>query len=63
MAKAYTKEFLIDVYMSRFESIPISLRLELESNAERFYDQVGKDEFRTASSVDAQAIKLYKATH
>ena len=63
MAKAYTKEFLIDVYMSRFEGIELDLRLELEYNAERYYDLVGKDEFRTASSVDAEAIKRYKVTH
>jgi hypothetical protein len=60
----YTKEFLVDVYLSRFmncsQVTPDQLEV-LEHNANRFYDEVGRDKFRTYASVDAEAIKLYKS--
>jgi hypothetical protein len=61
----YTKEFLIDAFMSRFLAcslITIEQLVELESMANRFYDEVGRDKFRTYCSLDADAIKLYKNT-
>ena len=61
----YTKEFLIDAFMSRFLTcsiITIEQLVELESMANRFYDEVGRDKFRVYCSLDADAIKLYKTT-
>jgi len=57
---AYTKEFLIDVYMFRFRFFAREVRLELEENAERCYDTYGRDAFRTYASVDAEQVKYYK---
>lgn len=59
----YTKEFLIDAYMSRFlacKAIAIDDLETLEQNAIAFYDQVGRDKFRVYASLDAEAIRLYK---
>ena len=59
----YTKEFLIAAYMSRFVkcSLITNEQLEqLEQQADKFYDKVGRDKFRTYASLDADAIKLYK---
>jgi hypothetical protein len=61
----YTKEFLIAAYMSRFINcslITIEQLERLEHQADTFYDKVGRDKFRTYASLDADAIKQYKAT-
>lgn len=60
---AYTKDFLVDAFMSRFLTcslISIEKLVELEETANRFYDEVGRDKFRTYCSLDAEAIKVYK---
>ena len=60
----YTKEFLIAAYMSRFVKcslITIEQLEQLEQQADKFYDKVGRDKFRTYASLDAEAIRLYKA--
>jgi hypothetical protein len=60
---AYTKDFLVDAFMSRFLAcslITIEQLVELESMANRFYDEVGRDKFRVYCSLDADAIKTYK---
>ena len=62
---AYTKEFLVDAFMSRYiqcSKIGIDALVELEAMANRFYDEVGRDKFRAYCSLDADAIKIYKAT-
>jgi len=61
----YNKEFLVDAFMSRFLTcslISIEKLVELEDMANTFYDEVGRDKFRTYCSLDAEAIKLYKTT-
>jgi uncharacterized protein (DUF924 family) len=63
MARGYDRQFLIDAYMSRFIKLPylaIEALCELEENAEKLYDRVGKDEFRTYASLDAEAIRKFK---
>lgn len=40
--------------------IPIDALCTLEENAEKLYDRVGKDEFRTYASLDAEAVRKYK---
>jgi hypothetical protein len=62
---AYTKEFLVEAFMSRYihcSVISIEKLVELESMADSFYDEVGRDKFRVYCSLDADAIKTYKAT-
>ena len=61
----YSKEFLIDAFMSRYIScslISIENLEALEQMANKFYDEVGRDKFRTYASLDAEAIRAYKQT-
>jgi hypothetical protein len=61
----YTKDFLVDCFLSRYihcSLITIEQLESLEIMANNFYDEVGKDKFRTYCSLDADAIKAYKAT-
>lgn len=61
----YTKEFLIDAFMSRYvacQLISVESLEHLEKLAIDLYDRVGRDKFRTYASLDADAIKQYKAT-
>ncbi len=61
MALAYTKEFLVDAYMSRyFEILSPEKEVLLRTNAETLYDKVGKDKFREYASLDAEAIRTYR---
>lgn len=60
---SYTKEFLIDAFMSRYiecSLISIEQLERLEQMADKFYDEVGRDKFRTYASLDAEAIRVYK---
>ena len=62
---AYTKEFLVDAFMSRYiqcSMITIDALVELEAMANSFYDEVGRDKFRVYCSLDADALKIYKAS-
>lgn len=62
MAQAYNKEFLVNAYISRFlPHCNIEQLVVLEQNAQTFYDKVGRDKFRQYASLDADAIKQYKA--
>lgn len=59
----YTKEFLIDAFMSRYTActlLTIEQLENLENLATSFYDKVGKEKFRTYTSLDALAIKQYR---
>lgn len=54
----YSKEFLIDAFMSRYEEInPPNLRVL----AEELYDRVGKDKFRVYASLTAGALQIYRS--
>lgn len=57
----YTKEFLIDAFMSRYlEVLDTPLKeTALRLSAESLYDRVGKEEFRKYTNLDAAAIKEY----
>lgn len=61
MAIAYTRDFLIDAFVSRYECLGPESAAKCRALAEPFYDKVGKDEFRKYASLDAEAIKVYKA--
>ncbi len=59
MAIAYSKQFLIDAYMFRFCEYNLDTKL-LEDNASNYYDQVGKDKFREAASLDSTEVTRYR---
>jgi hypothetical protein len=59
----YTKEFLVDAFVSRYSTTFKSAieRAEFtEKLGNSFYDKVGRDKFRSYCSLDAEAIKQYK---
>jgi hypothetical protein len=60
MAVGYTKDFLVEAFVSRYAGLGTDIEQRQRKMAERYYDQVGKDQFRTAASLDAEAIKKYK---
>lgn len=55
----YSREMLIDAFVSRYSSTGNTKILQ--RLAEKHYDLVGKEKFRVSASLDAEAIKLYKA--
>lgn len=57
---AYTKEFLVSAFLSRYYTIETDAFERLERMAESFYDEVGRDKFRVYCSLDADALKVYK---
>jgi hypothetical protein len=60
----YTKEFLVDAFMSRYvncDGLPIEKLERLEQMANALYDRVGRDQFRVYACLDAEAIREYKA--
>ena len=59
----YSRDFLIDAFMSRYIKctlISIEQLVSLEQMANDLYDRVGRDAFRTYASLDADAIRVYK---
>ncbi len=60
MATGYTKDFLLDAFLSRYYSLSEEKFAELEIMANRFYNEVGKDKFRVYCSLDAEALRKYK---
>lgn len=61
----YTKDFLVNAFLDRFVScrlVSIDQMESMETMANNFYDQVGRDKFRTYASLDADVIKRYKET-
>lgn len=58
----YTREFLIDAFVSRYECMGPQAAANQRKLAERTYDEHGKDKFRVYASLDAEAIRIYKKT-
>jgi hypothetical protein len=56
----YTKEFLVDAFISRYLDIQPDKLEALTTMADNFYDEVGRDKFRVYCSLDAEAIRVYK---
>ena len=59
----YSRDFLIDAFMSRYikcTEITIEQLVRLEQMAGDLYDRVGRDGFRNYASLDAEAIRVYK---
>jgi hypothetical protein len=66
MAVAYTKLFLMDAFLSRYADVLVKDTAEEVTKYTKmcsdFYDKVGKDKFRVWASLDADAIKVFKAS-
>ena len=63
MATGYTKEFLVEAFISRYRPVMDNKDfdfIEYVKLINTHYDEVGKDKFRVAASLDAAAIKEYK---
>jgi hypothetical protein len=56
----YSREFLIDAFVSRYEVLGNTIAGTQKALAEKLYDEVGKDKFRVYASLDADAIKEFK---
>jgi len=59
----YTKEFLVDAFLHRYihcKAITLEEFTRLETMANNFYDQAGRDKFRVYASLDASALRQYK---
>jgi hypothetical protein len=56
----YTKEFLIDAALFRYEPLGKEAIDQLRPIFENCYDKYGKDKYRTYASLDADRIKEYK---
>ncbi len=56
----YTREFLIDCFVSRYEPLGPEACDSQYRLACELYDRVGKDKFRVYASLDAEAIRNYK---
>ena len=63
MAKAYTREFLIDAFLSRYKPLGSAVLATMRVLAENHYNSVGKEKFRTSASLDAEAIKKFQLEH
>ena len=63
MARAYTKEFLVNAFLSRYISLGATAVADLRLLAEKHFDNVGKDKFRTSASLDSEAIKKFQLEH
>jgi len=57
---AYSRDFLIAAFLSRYVTLPAAQFESLCEMAYRFYEQAGRDKFRVYCCLDATAIKLYK---
>lgn len=56
----YTREFLVDAFAHRYESLGEMVVLKQTLLAEKLFDEVGKDKFRVYASLDAEAIRKFK---
>lgn len=61
----YTKEFLMQAFFSRYATVITKMSTKEEVAYRKLasdqYDKVGKDKFRVYASLDADAIKKFKA--
>lgn len=57
----YTRDFLIECFVSRYEPLGLEACEKQYKLASELYDRVGKDKFRVYASLDADAIRTYKA--
>lgn len=58
MAKAYSREDIVEAALLRFSLADIDLT-KLEPMMYNFYDERGRDDFRKYASVDAERMREY----
>ena len=56
----YTREFLVDAFVHRYEPLGEMVVIKQTLLAEKLFDEVGKDKFRVYASLDAEAIRKFK---
>jgi len=57
----YSKQFLIDAFVSRYlQACSVEQLESMEKMAVDLYDRVGRDKFREYASLSAEAIREYK---
>lgn len=56
----YSRQFLINAFLSRYVEMPVETFMSLADMADKFFDEVGRDKFRVYCSLDAEAIRVYK---
>jgi len=57
----YSKQFLIDAFVSRYlQACSVETLENMEKMAVDLYDRVGRDKFREYASLSAEAIREYK---
>jgi hypothetical protein len=56
----YTRDFLLNAYVSRYEPLGLEAVESLYKIGAQTYDKFGKDKFRAYASLDAKAIREYK---
>jgi hypothetical protein len=56
----YTKDFLVDAFLSRYIDLPPARLDSLAEMANNFYDTAGRDKFRMYCVLDAEALRVYK---
>lgn len=59
----YTKEFLVEAFVSRYYLLGVEEENKARKMANEFYDKVDKDTFRAYCSLDAEALRKYKLEH
>jgi hypothetical protein len=57
---AYSRDFLISAFLSRYVTLPEAQFECLCEMAYQFYDQAGRDKFRVYCSLDAEALQRYR---
>lgn len=57
----YTKEFLVSAAISKWKYYDVNTDF-IKPLMEKHFDDVGRDKFRTATALDAAAIKDFKNT-
>jgi hypothetical protein len=61
----YSKELIVGAYLHKFIHsglVDIDTLVVLEDNANRFYDKVGKDEFRKYADVTPDRIREFRCS-
>lgn len=56
----YTKEFLIECFVSRYYCLGKEIEEKQRALAIKTYDEFGRDKFRVYASLDAEAIREAK---
>jgi hypothetical protein len=56
----YSKDFLLDAFLSRYYHLSEEKFAEMEIMANKLYNQVGKDRFMAINFLDEETLKEYK---